>query len=188
MSDKDFITKYLKDFSSLVSPNDEIIEKITLIKNILLEVKKNNSKVMIFGNGGSAAIASHVSVDLTKNAKIRSANYNEADLITCFSNDYGYENWISEAIKSYHQTSDLVVLISVSGESKNVVNAAKTAKDLGLKVITFTGRDKDNSLKLIGDINFWVDSHAYNVVECIHMIWLTTAIDAIIGKSVYEVS
>ena len=68
MSDKDFVEKYLKDFSSLIKPNDEIIEKILLIKKTLQDIKKNNSKAMIFGNGGSAAIASHVSIDLTKNA------------------------------------------------------------------------------------------------------------------------
>ena len=62
-------------------------------------LKKNDKKIMIFGNGGSAAIASHVSVDLTKNAKIRCVNYNEADLITCFANDYGYENWVKQALK-----------------------------------------------------------------------------------------
>ena len=87
MSDKDFIKKYLEDFSSLVKPNDQIVEKIISARNILVQAKKNNGKIMIFGNGGSAAIASHVSVDLTKNANIRSVNFNEADLITCFSND-----------------------------------------------------------------------------------------------------
>jgi D-sedoheptulose 7-phosphate isomerase len=90
MSDKEFVKKYLEDFSTLVKPNEEIVQKINIIKNILIETKKNNSKTMIFGNGGSAAIASHVSVDLTKNANIRCSNYNEADLITCFC----YYRWI----------------------------------------------------------------------------------------------
>ena len=80
------------------------------------------------------------------------------------------------------------MLTSVSGESPSIVNAAITAKALGLKVVTFTGRNEKNSLKSLGDINFWVDSDAYNIVECIHMIWVTTVIDAIIGHAVYEVS
>ena len=95
---------------------------------------------------------------------------------------------MSEAIKSFAKESDAVVLTSVSGESPSIVNAAITSKSLGLKVITFTGRKQNNSLKSHGDINFWVDSHAYNIVECIHMIWVTTVIDAIVGNSVYEVS
>ena len=80
------------------------------------------------------------------------------------------------------------MLISVSGESPSVISAAKTARKEGIPVITFSGREQDNSLKTLGDINFWVDSHAYNIVECIHMIWVTTVIDALIGKAEYEVS
>ena len=68
MSEKDFVKKYLEDFASLVKPNENIIEKIINTKDLLINAKKNNAKVMLFGNGGSAAIASHVSVDLTKNA------------------------------------------------------------------------------------------------------------------------
>ena len=71
MDDKNFVKKYLEDFSALVKPNDQIVEKIISVRKILLQAKKNNAKIMIFGNGGSAAIASHVSVDLTKNANIR---------------------------------------------------------------------------------------------------------------------
>jgi D-sedoheptulose 7-phosphate isomerase len=81
-----------------------------------------------------------------------------------------------------------VVLTSVSGESPSIINAAITAKDLGLKVVTFSGRSSSNGLKSHGDINFWVNSDAYNIVECIHMIWVTTVIDAIVGKAEYEVS
>jgi len=76
MSDQDFVKKYLEDFSSLVRPNKDIMEKIIEAKNIIVNANKNNRKVMIFGNGGSAAIASHVSVDLTKNAKIKCFNFN----------------------------------------------------------------------------------------------------------------
>ena len=69
-------------------------------------------------------MASHVSVDLTKNAKIRSINFNESDLLTCLSNDYGYENWMSKALEFYSTKGDLIVIISSSGESKNVISAA----------------------------------------------------------------
>ena len=82
----------------------------------------------------------------------------------------------------------MAVFISVSGESPNVVEAAKYAKSQQRKILTFTGKSRNNSLKQLGDINFWVDSSAYNIVECIHMTWITTMIDMIIGKSVYAVS
>ena len=111
MSDKKFIETYLKDFSSLILPNDELLKKIVDVKEILVKTSKNNGKIMIFGNGGSAAIASHVSVDLTKNAKIRSLNFNEADLITCFSNDFGYERWIEKAIDFYSEKEDSLIFV-----------------------------------------------------------------------------
>ena len=186
MSDKDFIKAYLEDFSALVKPNDQIVEKIINAKNTLVQAKKNNAKIMIFGNGGSAAIASHVSVDLTKNANIRSVNFNEADLITCFANDYGYERWIEKTIDFYADDKDVLILISSSGKSPNMINACKAARNKKMsKIITFTGHDKNNPLSKLGDINFWINSKAYNFVENLHQVWLLTVVDLIIGKREY---
>ena len=187
MSDKDFVNNYLKDFSHLIKPNDEIINKIINVRDVLLEVKKNNKKIMIFGNGGSAAIASHFSVDITKNANIRCANYNEADLITCFSNDFGYERWIEKAIDFYSDSQDVLILISSSGKSKNMLNACNIARKKNFsKIITFTGNDSDNPLSKSGDINFWIDSKAYNLIENAHQALLLSLVDLIIGKSDYS--
>ena len=186
MSDKDFVKAYLEDFSALVKPNDQIVEKIISVRNILAQAKKNNAKIMIFGNGGSAAIASHVSVDLTKNANIRSVNFNEADLITCFANDYGYERWIEKTIDFYADDKDVLILISSSGKSPNMINACKAARNKTMsKIITFSGHDKNNPLSKLGDINFWINSKAYNFVENLHQVWLLTVVDLIIGKREY---
>ena len=186
MSDKEFVKKYLEDFSVLVKPDEEIIEKINEIKNILVETKKNNSKTLIFGNGGSAAIASHVSVDLTKNAKIKCTNYNEADLITCFANDYGFDRWIEKTVDFYADEKDVIILISSSGKSKNMINACKAARNKKIsKIITLTGHDKDNPLSKLDDINLWINSKAYNFVENMHQLWLLTVCDLIIGKREY---
>ena len=187
MSDKVFVKAYLEDFSALVKSNDQIVEKIISTKNILIQTKKNNAKIMIFGNGGSAAIASHVSVDLTKNANIRSVNFNEADLITCFANDYGYERWIEKAIDFYADDKDVLILISSSGKSPNMINACKAARNKKIsKIITFSGHDKNNPLSKLGDINFWINNKAYNFVENIHQVWLLTIVDLIIGKREYS--
>ena len=186
MSDKDFVTEYLEDFSALVKPNDQIVEKIISAKNTLAQAKKNNAKIMIFGNGGSAAIASHVSVDLTKNANIRSVNFNEADLITCFANDYGYERWIEKTIDFYADDKDVLILIPSSGKSQNMINACNAARSKKMsKIIIFTGHNKDNPLSKLGDINFWINSKAYNFVENTHQVWLLTIVDLIIGKREY---
>ena len=186
MSDEVFIKEYLDDFSTLVKPNNQLIKKIISTKDILIQAKKNNAKIIICGNGGSAAIASHASVDLTKNANIRSINFNEADLITCFANDYGYERWIEKAIDFYADNKDILMLISSSGESQNMINACKAARNKKIsKIITFTGHNKDNRLSKFGDINFWIDSKAYNFVENTHQIWLLAICDLIIGKREY---
>tara|TARA_B100000029_G_scaffold507127_1_gene591168 strand:- start:1002 stop:1571 length:570 start_codon:yes stop_codon:yes gene_type:complete len=186
MSDKNFVKEYLEDFSLLVKPSDAIIDKIISAKNILLKARETGSKIMVFGNGGSAAIASHFSVDLTKNAKIRSVNFNEADLITCFSNDYGYERWVEKAIDFYADKNDVLILISSSGKSLNMINACKAAKNKEIsKIITFTGHDKNNPLSKLGDVNFWINSKAYNFVENTHQLWLLTIVDLIIGKKEY---
>ena len=79
-------------------------------------------------------------------------------------------------------------LVVTTTKQENTIVAGNTANELGLDVITFSGRDKDNRLRSLGKVNFWVDSHAYNIVECIHMIWITTVIDSIIGTDTYEVS
>ena len=187
MSDKNFVNKYLQDFSVLIKPNEEEINKIVTTKDILLDVKKNSSKVMIFGNGGSSAIASHFSVDLTKTANIRSVNYNEADLITCFANDFGYERWVEKAIDFYSDEKDVLILISSSGESKNMLNGAKAARNANFKsIVTLSGFAKDNRLSQLGDINLWMDSKAYNFVESVHQIWLLTVVDLIVGSREYS--
>ena len=183
MSDKDFVNNYLKDFSSLLKPNEDIVNKIINAKDILVSVKKNNKKIMIFGNGGSAAIASHVSVDLTKNANIRSVNFNEADLITCFSNDYGYEKWVAKAIEFYADSSDVVIFISSSGKSKNMLNGVLSAKKKKIsKIITFSGGARNNPLSKKGHINLWVNSKIYNHIENIHQFWLLSICDSIKTK------
>jgi D-sedoheptulose 7-phosphate isomerase len=167
---KEYTKKYIREINSKLSElkNDNFIKFVKILKKI----KEKNKKVIFIGNGGSAAMASHASVDFTKVCKIRSINFNEADLLTCYSNDYGYENWAKEALKSYFDKKDLVVLISSSGKSKNIINAAKYCKQKNINLITFTGFDKNNPVKKLGKLNFWVDSKKYNLIEMTHHIWI----------------
>ncbi len=180
-----FLENYLTDFSNLIKPNQNIINKLIKVRNIFLKTSKKNGKILIFGNGGSSAIASHVSVDLTKNAKIRTVNFNEADLITCFSNDYGYEKWVEKAVEFYADKNDTLVLISSSGKSKNMINACKAAKKRKINAISFTGHSYNNPLSKMSDLSLWVESKAYNFIENTHQIWLLTVCDSIIGKREY---
>jgi len=172
---KNYFTKYLNKFSkTLINYNEKDFLKIV---ETIIEIKKNKKKIILVGNGGSAAIASHVSVDFTKMCKIRAINFNEADLLTCFSNDYGYENWVCKALSFYGDKGDLLICISSSGESKNIINGAKFGKKMGCKIITLTGSDEKNKVKKIGHINLWLNSKNYNIIEMVHHTWLLSIVD-----------
>lgn len=179
---------WFKDYFNLYKGlhiNNEVLEKLTELKN-LIEEKSQKNKIYIFGNGGSAAMASHVAVDFSKNAQTNMMTFNEYDHITCLSNDYGFDQWVSKTLEMYACKGDMVILISSSGNSMNMVNAASYANKSNIDVVTFTGFDEQNKLKKLGDLNFWVNSRAYNIVEMIHQIWLLAVCDSIIGSAEYS--
>ena len=187
MDPKDFLISYLNDFSNLVKPDKNIVDQLEKVAHLLKTVHGEGKKALVFGNGGSAAVASHFSVDLTKNAGVRCINFNEADLITCFANDYGFERWVEKAVDFYGDEGDLLIVISSSGGSKNMLNGVKAAREGKFRaVVTFSGFDKENPLRKLGDINIWMDSKAYNYVENIHQIWLLAIVDLIIGSREYS--
>ena len=187
MNSKEFLTSYLKDFSELVKPDEKIINQLEKIADLIKAINSKGNKVLIFGNGGSAAISSHFSVDLTKNAGLRCVNCNEADLITCFANDYGFERWVEKAVDFYGDEGDLLIVISSSGSSKNMLNGVRAARNGKFEaVVTLSGFDNNNPLCQLGDINLWVNSRAYNFVENIHQVWLLAIVDLIIGSREYS--
>jgi D-sedoheptulose 7-phosphate isomerase len=176
MSDEAWLTEHLERYRrSLLVP--DVVPQLLELKRLLAATHAAGKKVICAGNGGSAAIASHVAVDLTKTAGIRGVSFNEADLITCFANDYGYERWLEKAIEFYGDAGDLVVLISSSGKSPNMVQAARAAAGKGLTVVTLTGFAPDNPLRALGRLNLWADSTVYNVVETTHQAWLLAVCD-----------
>ena len=123
---------------------------------------------------------------MNKNAKIQSISFNDPGIITCYANDFGYKNWISKTIELSLTNKDVVVLISSSGKSLNILNAAKYAKKKNIQTITLSGMSKKNNLKKMGLINFWVDSKSYNIIETAHQFYMMAVIDLIIGKAEYK--
>ena len=186
MNDQEFLSNYFKKCSNFLLSTD-VSENIIAAKELILTTRSDGKKLIFAGNGASASIANHASLDFTKQGMIRSVNFNESSFITAFANDYGYENWIKKALEFHAEEGDTLILISSSGTSANVVKAAKYAKKTGINLITFTGFSSSNPLKLSGDINFWLDSKAYNIIEGIHQIWLLSICDLIIGKEEYSV-
>ena len=134
MENKKFFRRIFLQFKKLIDFKKEDLENLINVSTLMKDAHKNNKKALIFGNGGSAAIASHFSVDITKNAKVRCTNYNESDLLTCFSNDFGYENWVQKAIEFYADEGDVLILISAGGNSPNMINAANYAKKIRLNL------------------------------------------------------
>jgi D-sedoheptulose 7-phosphate isomerase len=186
MTNKSFLKKYFNQFKALIEPTDVLLENLSFFAQSLKKMHSHGNKAIIVGNGGSAAIASHFSVDLTKNASVRCINFNEADLITCFANDYGFDNWMKEAVNFYGDEGDVLIAISSSGKSKDIINGCISARENNFsKIVTFSGFDENNPLNNYGDLNFWIDSKAYNFVENIHQFWLLAVVDLIIGKSEY---
>lgn len=181
-----WITDYFARYNAAFDAG--VYDLLIAFRDLAISVRERRGKLMFAGNGASASISAHGAVDFTKQGKVRSVDFNEPNLITAFSNDYGYENWIARALEAYADEGDACVLTSVSGASPNIVAAAEYARERGLSIVSFTGKSPDNPLRQRSDIGFWIDSNAYNVVECVHMIWLTTVIDMVVGKAEYPVN
>ena len=137
---------------------------------------KKGKKVIFIGNGGSSAIASHMAVDYSKNGGIRSIAFNDSPTLTCLGNDFGYEYVFSKQLEFYAQKGDVVVIISTSGRSPNIREAANKGLEMGLDMITFTGMDPDNPVRKLGGLNFHVYCTDYGLVEITHLALLHSII------------
>ena len=175
MSSQRYFPNYFETIAETINGIDP--EALERAATMVRQAHDSGKKVILAGNGGSAAMASHVAVDLTKAAGIRAINFNEADLLTCFANDYGYEHWGARALGFYADPGDLAVLISSSGASQNIVNGAEQASAMGLAVISLSGFSPDNPLRRLGDLNLWAPSDSYNIVEMTHHVWLLAIVD-----------
>lgn len=174
-----YFKKYIENYKNILSKVENLdifYDRIKIFK------KKKKGKLILLGNGGSAAISSHIATDFTKASGIRAITFSDADMITCYSNDYGYENWMQEALRNYSEIEDIVILISSSGNSPSVVNAAKFCRKNKIYLITLTGFSKKNKLKKYGNINIWVNSNSYNVIEVAHLQILASAVDKFLIK------
>lgn len=153
-------------------------ELVSQISSLVVECGSRDGRVFFVGNGGSAAIASHLAIDFTNALNIPAVCFSDASMLTCFSNDYGYELWVVKALQKFvDPTSDLVILISSSGESQNILNGAKFCLDSGIKFVTLSGFDAENKLNSLGGLSVHVDSRNYNVVESVHQMVLLGVVE-----------
>jgi len=154
---------------------------------LILEVKRAGRKVMVLGNGGSAAIASHMQTDLAHSLKIRALIFTEPSTLTAQANDHGYETAFANLVDLWAETEDLVVAISSSGKSPNILNGCAAGKAHGARLLTFSGFRPDNPLRAMGDLNFYVASTAYGPVESAHAVLIHHLTDLILATVSSEV-
>lgn len=139
------------------------------------------NKLMFVGNGGSAAIASHMAVDYSKNGGLRSLAFNDGAMLTCLSNDLGYENVFARPVELYGRPGDLLIAVSSSGRSPNILKAVEAARAAGCWVMTLSGFGADNPLRRTGDVNLYVASDQYGFVEITHLSLLHAMLDLAMG-------
>lgn len=154
---------------------DTLVETVT-------EIKRAGAEVYFIGNGGSAAIASHMTADYMKNGGMNTVSLYDNAVMTCMGNDYGYEYVFSKPLSFLSKSDDLLVAISSSGKSQNIINAIEIVRKNKGKIITFTGFDKDNPIRQMGDINVYVPCDKYGMVESIHNLILQQVVDEIMER------
>ena len=142
---------------------------VAAVVKLIKAAGKKGNKVIFIGNGGSASIASHIAIDFLKNAKIPALCFNDSSLLTCISNDLGYEYVFQKPVEYLAKKGDILFAISSSGRSRNILNAALKARQKGCLIITFSGFRSNNPLRKMGDFNFYAPADSYGAVEITHL-------------------
>ena len=158
---------------------DDYTPLLIKLQRLCEDVRQRGSKLIFLGNGGSSSIASHAATDFTKQGKVRSIAFNDHNLLTCYANDYGQTNWMAEALKAYFEVGDVVVLLSSSGESENILRAADYVNKVGLEAVAFSAFRQDNSLNSRGLLTFWAPSMTNCVSQSIHSALLLSVCDSL---------
>lgn len=139
----------------------------------------SGARLIFIGNGGSAAIASHMAADYQKNGRFPTLVFNDPASLTCISNDLGYSNVFVLPLKYHARLGDVLFAISSSGESASILNAVNVATDLHLNIVTLSGFDPKNKLRGKGGVNFYVPSRSYGAVEIAHLAILHSLLDEV---------
>lgn len=161
---------------------EEYSQGIQALVEIFTRHKEKGSQVFFIGNGGSSAIASHMTADFMKNGGMNTYSLYDNAVTTCMGNDYGYECIFSRPMQFLVREDDLVIAISSSGNSANIVNAIQVAKEKHAEVITLTGFAPTNKAKQMGDVNVYVPCDKYGIVESIHNLILQQIVDVIMER------
>lgn len=188
---KKFISEHKRQFVGLLDSiivtdgkfqpqdmDDGIITACSIINN----KARNGGKAVFIGNGGSAAIASHMSIDFWNNGGVPSICFNDGALLTCISNDYGYQHVFERPINMFLADVDVLIAISSSGRSENIIRGVQAAVSKGCSVVTLSGFNADNPLRKLGECNFYVPAGEYGLVEVAHQYICHLILDTIVNE------
>jgi len=189
-SSQNHYEKYLTVFSGILENaaatdnSGAIVDMDGCVKqigNAMRECHDRGNKIMLIGNGGSAGICSHMATDISKNGGMRATAFNDGSVLTCLSNDYGYEYVFQKQIEWHAAKGDILIAISSSGQSTNILNAVEEARSKGCIIYTLSGFRADNPLRAMGDLNVYLDSLEYGFVEVGHLAIIHAALDIKLG-------
>ena len=150
-------------------------------KNLTLRARENRKTVYLIGNGASASMASHIAADLAKNARVRTEVFTDLSLITAVGNDLSYEDVFAEPLRIKMTEGDMLIAISSSGQSPNVIKAIQEATRLGGLVITLSAMKRNNTLQSQGILNFYVPAESYGMAETSHAAILHYWVDQMVA-------
>jgi D-sedoheptulose 7-phosphate isomerase len=158
---------------------DEAMQNLV---DLFSDCKRAGRQVFFIGNGGSAAIASHMTADFMKNGGMKTYSLYDNSVTTCMGNDYGYESIFSRPLEFLGEEGDLLVAISSSGNSPNIVNAILVAQEKQMQIVTLSGFDRENRISHMGTYNIHVPVRHYGMVESIHNLILQQIVDVILER------
>lgn len=186
--------KYLQAMSAALQQTEATLEKektdlesaLARAVELLKAVQSSGGTQFLFGNGASAAFAEHMALDWTKNGGVRSQYPSSSVLLTALANDISFQDSFATYLNRFANPGDLVVTISSSGNSENIIRAITAARQMECKVITLSGLKPDNASRRLGDVNFYVPARTYGIVECAHQVLLHMLIDSFMGIEEWE--
>ena len=171
-------TEYSDDLGSVIGM-DEAYQSLT---QLTFTVRQQAKQLFLIGNGASSSMASHIAADLCKNGKLATRCFTDASLLTAIANDCGVEELFAEPLRRQAREGDMLVCISSSGESPNIIKAAKLAKEMNMTLVTLSAMNQLNSLRQLGDLNFYVPVEDYGFAETAHAAILHYWVDSIVEE------
>jgi D-sedoheptulose 7-phosphate isomerase len=153
---------------SLLPTSDAVAQWVSMTR----AAHDGGGHLYIIGNGGSAGMASHMAADACKNGHLRAMAFSDVALLTATANDLAYDQVFSLPLERLARPGDLLVAISSSGNSPNIVRALETGRAIGVRAVTLTGMNADNRARTLGDLNFYVPLSRYGWTESAHQVIL----------------